>query len=485
VEYNEKMSETVKLHRAMGFWDLVLFYIATVVSLRWVANISTLGPSALVVWLVAFVGLFLPLSFAVAELSSRYPDEGGIYVWSKEALGDFHGFMTGYTYWTSNLVYFPSLLFYAAGNAAYVIPKYSGLARNQVFLIIFELAGLTVALVLNMVGLRVGKWLHNASGSLGNWLPALILIGIGLLAWIKFGPATDFSPANLKPSVGSISDIVLWSNIAFAFGGLEAASVMGEEVRDARRTIPRALFTAGIMITFIYVFCTIALLAVLPKDQTSGLTGIQDSVLGAGTRVGGRALGEGAASLVGLLQVIGYIGGVGAWMAATARLPFVAGIDRYLPPVFGRIHPKWRTPVVALLVQAGVSAVLIVLSQIGSTAEWGYQLLIKLCTISYFIPFLYMFLSLVVLQKRPPRDGTIRAPGGKAGAYSAGAVGFLVTAAAIYLACVPESSEPNRIKFYASLFGTMGINLGAGLVLYFFGRRRKRRASLPPVPSGG
>ncbi|HEU4388925.1 MAG TPA: APC family permease, partial [Blastocatellia bacterium] len=465
----------VTLHRAMGFWDLVLFYIAAVVSLRWVANISTLGPSALVVWLIAFVGLFLPLSFAVAELSSRYPEEGGIYVWSKQAFGDFHGFMTGYTYWTSNLVYFPSLLFYAAGSAAYVIPKYSGLAKNQIFLITFELAGLTVALLLNLVGLRVGKWLHNAGGTLGTWLPALIMIGIGVIAWVKFGSASDFSRSSLKPSAGGVSDIVLWSNIAFAFGGLEAASVMGGEVRDARRNIPKALVTAGLMITFIYVSCTVALLAVLPKEQTSGLTGIQDSVLAAGTRVGGEALGKGVASLVGLLQVVAYVGGVGAWMAATARLPFVAGIDRYLPDVFGRIHPKWRTPFVALLVQAGVSALLIFMSQLGSSAEWAYQLLVKLCTISYFIPFLYMFLALIVLQEHPAKEGTIRAPGGKPGAYCAGVIGFLVTAAAIYLACVPETGEQHRAKFYITLFGTMGINLGTGLLLYYVGRRRKLR----------
>ena len=476
MEQTEQQSESVALHRTMGFWDLVLFYIAAVVSLRWVANISTLGPSALVVWLVAFVGLFVPLSFAVAELSSRYPEEGGIYVWSKQAFGDFHGFVTAYTYWTSNLVYFPSLLFYAAGNAAYVIPKYSGLAKSRFFLITFELVGLTVAFVLNVVGLRVGKWLHNASGSLGNWLPALIMIGIGLIAWVKFGPASDFGAASLKPSVGRVSDIVLWSNIAFAFGGLEAASVMGGEVRNARRNIPKAMFTAGLMITFIYVFCTVALLAVLPKEQTSGLTGIQDSVLVAGTRVGGTGLGQGVASLVGLLQVVGYVGGVGAWMAATARLPFVAGIDRYLPAAFSKLHPKWRTPFVALLVQSAVSAVLVLMSQIGSTAEWGYQLLVKLCTISYFIPFLYMFLSLVVLQKNPAGEGTIRAPGGRIGAYCAGTVGFLVTAAAIYLACVPESGEQNRAKFYGSLFGTMGINLGVGLLLYYFGRRRRIRS---------
>src|SRR5947208_2290437 len=96
----QAQAEKSKLRRAMGFWDLVLFYIAAVVGLRWVATAAKVGPSAMAVWVMAFVCLFIPLALAVIELSSRYPEEGGIYIWSKRAFGDFHGFMTGWMYWT-------------------------------------------------------------------------------------------------------------------------------------------------------------------------------------------------------------------------------------------------------------------------------------------------------------------------------------------------------------------------------------------------
>ena len=107
-----------ELRRTLGFRDLVLFYLVTTFSLRWIATAAAAGPSALVIWVIAALGLFVPLVFTVLELSSRYPDEGGMYVWSKRAFGPFAGFITGWTYWATNLPYFPGLLYFAAANVA-------------------------------------------------------------------------------------------------------------------------------------------------------------------------------------------------------------------------------------------------------------------------------------------------------------------------------------------------------------------------------
>ena len=467
-------TEKRKLRRAMGPTDLVLFYITAVVGLRWVASAARVGPGAISIWIIAFLCMFVPLSIAVIDLSSRYPEEGGIYIWSKRAFGDFHGFMTGWTYWTSNIVYFPTLLFYAASNSAYVIPKFSYLAENKTFVAIISVAGLAIALFLNIIGLSIGKWLHNASGSLGTWLPGMILIGMGVIAWIKFGPATHFSLAGMVPKPHGIEDIIFWSTLAFAFSGLESASVMGEEVRNARRNIPRAVIISGIIITFIYIAGTVSLLLALPQSATNGLTGITDAVATTAERVGGHTWGALLASTISLLQVIGYIGAVGVWLAATARLPFVAGIDRYLPQAFGRIHPRWGTPYVALVVQASITVILIGLSKIGvQTAEEAYQLLVKLAIIAYFIPFLYLFASVVKLQNEPANRGTPRIPGGRAGAYLAGAVGFSVTAFSIVLACWPGSDVEDRAFFFRAIFGTIAADLAIGMLIYAIGKHRK------------
>src|SRR5438046_2715865 len=148
------MEERGELRRALGFGDLVLFFVVTGFSIRWVATAAAAGPSALVIWLLACATFYVPLMFCVIELSSRYPHEGGLYVWSKRAFGDFSGFMAGWTYWTSNLPYFPAVLYFAASNALYIRQgSWIHLSAEPAFFIAFSLIALAVVTVMNIVGL--------------------------------------------------------------------------------------------------------------------------------------------------------------------------------------------------------------------------------------------------------------------------------------------------------------------------------------------
>src|SRR5262249_20607790 len=204
-------------------------------------------------------------------------------------------------------------------------------------------------------GLNGGKWLANLGG-LATWLPVGVLVTLGAIAFARFRPATYIAPATLLPRF-DFDHALLWSTIAFGFAGLEAASLMGDEIEDARRTVPRAIVLGGISIAAIYMLGTLAILVALPAQDVSGLAGILQSIEHIGVITEFRALTPAMALLVAL----GSLGGVSAWLTSTARLPFVAGVDRYLPPAFGRLHPKWGTPHVALATQAAAAAVIAVL----------------------------------------------------------------------------------------------------------------------------
>src|SRR5207302_7543821 len=115
------------------------------------------------------------------------------------------------------------------------------------------------------------------------------------------------------------------------------------EIQNARRNIPRALLAAGVIITFIYVVATASVLAALPAEDVTGLQGFMQAISKVGSRIGW----EGIAPSVALLVTLSSIGGVSAYFAASARLPFVAGVDKFLPAAFGRVHPRWHTPYVA------------------------------------------------------------------------------------------------------------------------------------------
>ena len=109
-----------QLRRTMGFWDVLLFNIATVLGPRWIAAAGHNGPSSISLWVLAAVFFFVPGALVINELSSRFPEEGGLYAWARDAFGPFHGFVAGWTYWIYTVFYFPGLLLASASMSAYI-----------------------------------------------------------------------------------------------------------------------------------------------------------------------------------------------------------------------------------------------------------------------------------------------------------------------------------------------------------------------------
>jgi amino acid transporter len=458
----------------MGFWDVLLFNIATVLGPRWIAAAGHNGTSSISLWVLAALFFFVPGAFVINELSSRFPDEGGLYVWAKEAFGDFHGFVAGWTYWIYTVFYFPGLLLASASMSAYVLgEKGVALSQDRTFLVTISLALLLVAVLFNIIGLNIGKWLQNAGG-VGTYLPLLMLAGVALLIYFKHGSVTHFTWANMMPT-WNWDTVNFWSQIAFAFTGLELVSAMSEEVRDPRRTLPRAVFGAGAMIAFMYIAGTFAILALVPAADLDPKSGVFHAIT-----LGSVALKLGFLGiLAALLVTVGNAGGVGSTVAGIARVPFVVGIDRYLPAAFGKIHPKWKTPYISILVQAGVSGAILLLSQINETTRGAYQFLIDAAIILYFIPFLYMFAAVIKLARRKDRmenEHAVLVPGGLSGVWISGCLGFLVVLIGIAVSLVPPGDSSDKLGFELKLVGGTLASILLGLVLYWRGARSKKEA---------
>ncbi|HMC29860.1 MAG TPA: hypothetical protein VKL99_03430, partial [Candidatus Angelobacter sp.] len=162
---------------------------------------------------------------------------------------------------------------------------------------------------------------------------------------------------------------------------------------------------------------------------------------------------------------------IGATVAGVARVPFVAGIDNYLPAFFGKIHSRWKTPYLPILVQAGISAGILLLSQINATVIGAYLFLVDMSVILYFIPFLYMYAAAIKLAYRPDRqvNQAVLVPGGKPGIWISGSLAFLITLGSMALAAIPPGGE-NKLAFEGKLIGCTVLFIGVGLVLYFWRR---------------
>ncbi len=459
--------------RVLGFRDLVLFYVVTGISLRWIAAAAAAGPSSIVIWIGVWLCFYTPLALSVLELSSRYPNEGGLYVWSKRAFGDFSGFISAWTYWTSNLPYFPAVLYFAASNILFVRQSaWEHLSNNATFYIIFSLLTLGAATLMNIVGLDVGKWLHNV-GALAMWIPTGIVIVLGLIAWHRYGSATSFTVHTMKPSV-HLNDLIFWSVLTYAFSGCETASFMGEEIKNARRAIPFALLLGGVTVTFCYIVGTAAILLALPSTEVSSLQGLVQAISKTTTRLGFPGVLPVAAFLIALSN----IGAAGAYLAAVARLPFVAGIDRFLPPAFGTLHPRWKTPWVALLTQFFLGALFIFLGQAGTSVRGAYNVLVSMGVIVNFIPYLYLFAAMIKLQHDPAGPDVIRVPGGSTVAKLVATLGLITTGVTIVFSLIPQPDEANKPLALLKIVGGTAALLLLGVWIYVAGKRRTVREKI-------
>ena len=442
--------------RALRLRDVVLMNVVAVVGLRWIARGARTGPPSVTLWTLAWIAFFVPLAVSVSSLARRYPEQGGVYVWVRRACGPTHGFICGWCLWVNNLFYFPSVLLFGAANLA-AMGSWQALGASRWYSVAFVLAGIWFTTGINVVGLRVGKWLQNA-GTLGVWIPVGILIGCGVLALAKFGSATPFTPHSMIPRGNVLDTIGLWSAMCFAFSGFEIGSFVGQEIVDPERTIPRGIFIAGIATTIVYVAGSASVLFAIPVSSLKELSGITDAVQLVAGRVGLTGLG----ALTGGLLTLNALAGTSSWTAGSARVPFALGVDSVMPAAFARLHPRYLTPHVALIVQALASSLIFLaslfftLSGRATSIQEAYDILVNLTILIYFIPYLYLF----VAQVRLLPDSS----------HALAWMGFGATAVSIALTFLPPPGS-NVVTYEANLVVQAAIMLGAGGVLYIWSRR--------------
>ncbi len=457
------------LHRTLGVMDLVFLNVAAILGIRWLSTAAQMGPSSLVLWLLAVVIFFIPSGLTVMELSSRLPGEGGVYLWSKSAFGEMHGFIAGWTYWVNNLFYFPGLLLFISGAFLFLGgSEWLHLGDSAYYNAAFSLTLLWIVIGTNVIGLKRGKWIQNI-GAISTAAVFIVLAAGGTWAWIRYGSATGFTATELVPNFTSFSTVTFFATMTFAFAGLELAPAMGGEIIDPSRSLPRAMVISGLVISSIYILGTGLLMVAVPEGQVDVISGIPQALAAIGERI---SL-PGLAFLGTLLVVISSTGGLGAWVSGVARVPYVIGIDRYLPESLGRTHPKWGTPHVALISQGAIVTVLMFAAVADSTIEEAYIMLLDLAIILYFVPFLYMFAALPVLRKKAngSNAGVNLVPGGTFGVWLFAGLGFAATLLSVVLAIIPPAGSENPQMFVLKVCGGAVLFIVAGLVFYHRNRR--------------
>ena len=454
------------LHRVLGKRDLVLLFVVAVANLNLVPPIASSGPTSLWLWVLAFLLFFWPQGVAVTELSQKWPGEGGIYLWSKESFGERHGFLAGWTYWLAQVFYLPTIVLscvgvglYVAGAAAYTLvdnPYFTGCVSIFVILLLTAL---------NIRGLSIGKWINN----LGGFATVVGSLALCLLAGFTMRHHhSSLHPSQLKISHLDWRILTVFGTICYSLVGLDLASIMGGEIREPRRNLPISIFIGGLLAGLIYIGTTASMLIAMPQKEIGLLAGILQAISVMGNRTGLSVIVRPLA----LMECLAILGTASAWFAGSARLPFVAGVDRYLPRAMGRVHKRYDTPYVSLIVFAVLSSLLVCMSFLGATVGEAYLTLLDLSVILQLLPTAYLFAAL--LKHAWSRDGRRQAR--RWYLMLNGIFGVIATTVGLCLAFIPSHLVSSIWTFEWKLAGGCLLVFGAAYLFYRHGAKLTRDA---------
>jgi amino acid transporter len=265
-------------------------------------------------------------------------------------------------------------------------------------------------------------------GGIGAYSIAGILVVSAGAALLFHGSATRF---HVLPR-WDLDKLNFWSQLAMAMTGLELSPILSGEVRNPRWAIVRATWVSAALVVVFYILSTSSILVLLQPDQVSPVIGLAQAGQQASSLLGWRWVPLSIA--VAILLSVG--GQLGTYVGACARLPFVLGIGKLLPPAFAKLHPKYGTPHVSILLLGAGAGLLLLISQLGESFRAAYQLTVDFTVISLFIPFVYMF-----------------AAAWRFGQKLAAFCGLFVSTIAIVFSFLPTSDVRSVWQFEAKLIG--------------------------------
>ncbi len=368
----------MELKRDLSYFDLTNIVVGAIVgSDIYIASAITaglLGPFSIVVWVVA--GIMATILAMIFAYSAYYvPRVGGSFSFVSTAFDDFYGFMAGWSMWIAEVLSLPVFALTFANYLQYFVPLsfLEQLLVKAVFLF-----GLTAV---NIFGVKAAGRVNDVL-TVAKLLPLLLLVIVGLGSFV-FNPGllsnyTPFAPFGLG-SFGTALVLIFWAYVGFELGTLPAG-----EVKDPRRNIPRAITTGMAIVTFFYLSTNFVIFGTVSSQRLAQT--VTPLVL-----VGSALLGTSGAIIVSLGALVSVSGSDESGILGTARLAYAMSVDGLFPRAFSKVHPKFKTPYLALVIQGALALGLSLYSGLGD--------LISFSVFNLAFSFLLVSLSLVVLKR--------------------------------------------------------------------------------------
>ncbi|MCF6766687.1 APC family permease [Thiotrichales bacterium 19S3-7] len=381
-------------NKVLGFKDVTIMAVTANFGIRWIPVAAGLGASAIFFWILGAIVFFAPLVVIAVQLSRSHPDEGGMYAWTKRALGDKAGFMVAWLYWINTIFYYPAVLIFLATNFAYFIGR-PDLIGNHYYISFTVLGAFWLITIISFYGIRANKYLVDIGGIIGSFIPAIAIIILGFAAYFISGKsATDFSAVNLIPQGHILDNLSTLTIIMFAMAGIEIIPTFANSVKDAKRTLYYGLTLSAFILFGLYILGTIALNLVASPSHIESAAGLMQAfdIVGQEFEIGWFA------KLMSFLLTFAEFAAVSIWLLAPVIMFFKCTPKGILPDWLHRTN-KYQAPRNALIFMGILVTLIVLLTNFLPTVNTMYHALILMATVLYFIPYLYLVVAYIKLNR--------------------------------------------------------------------------------------
>ncbi|MBC8525577.1 MAG: amino acid permease [Candidatus Cloacimonetes bacterium] len=422
---------------SMGVFALAMMNVAAVMSLRGLPMMAKEGLSMIFYLLFASLLFLVPVSLISAELATGWPKSGGVYRWVREAFGPKLGFTAIWLQWIQNVIWYPTVLAFAAGSLSYLFLE-PALANNKIFNLFVILVVYWGATFVTFRGAKTSGKLTSIGVICGTLVPGLLIIILGIV-WLIQGNPLEFlnvskgQTLNFFPNFNNFKSIAFLSGIVLLFAGMEVGAVHVLELKNPKKEFPKAVFLAMFIIIIVFVLGSLAVAAVLPKSQISLTAGIMQGFDDLLIKFHIHWL----LPIIGFLVTFGAVGGVLAWIAGPSKGLLATAKDGDLPP-FMQYTNKAGVQTHILFIQGAIVTLISLVYVVMPNVSSAFFLLTALTAILYLVMYILLYSSAIRLRyTQPDVVRTYKVPGGKVGLWIVAGIGLLAVVFAFFVGFFP------------------------------------------------
>ncbi|MBO4490508.1 MAG: amino acid permease [Lentisphaeria bacterium] len=459
----------------MGVFTLAMLNVAAVLSIRNLPSQAEYGWSIIFYITAASICFFLPSALVSAELASAWPQDGGVYLWVKEAFGPKWGFVAIAMQWVENLPWFPAVLTFVASAIAYVFdPK---LASSRWFVFLVVIVSLWMATFLNFRGMKLSAFLSSSGAIAGTLIPGVLIILLMLAFFIMGKPSSiPFSAGALVPNLDNMNQIMLLSGMMVAISGMEMSAVHVTDVQEPKKNFPRAVFISCAVIILLSILGSLGIAVVIPENDISLAAG----ALQAFDKMFQIFHIRWMTPIISFLLAYGALTMVVTWVLGPSKGVLEVAREGYLPEYWQHRNENGM-PTRILILQASISSVLSLVIFFMPTISGAFWIMSALTAQLYMIMYLFMFAAAIKLRySRADVPRPYQIPGGKAGMWIVAGIAFLTSLLAIAVGFIPtgnvRAEGTHAVILYIAflLFGSLFF-MAVPLILYHWYEEKRRK----------